>query len=279
MTSALAIVSAIRPETFDGAVGIPVAFFVGMVSFFSPCILPLVPGYLSYMSGVGTDELALGRRRGRVLVATLLFVLGFAVIFSAFGASASALGGFLYDHGIGVNRVAGAIVVALGLIFLSGLFVEPLQRASHRPGLAGKAAGVNLALVGFFLQERGMHTPSRAGIAGAFPLGAAFAVGWVPCVGPGLGAIYTIAAADATVARGALLLFVFSLGFGVWFVLGGLAFDKASHAFGVIKRHLRTVTAVGGAFLLTIGILLLTNQWNAVLAPLRRLINQWTPPV
>jgi cytochrome c-type biogenesis protein len=267
-------------ETFSGAAGVPVAFFVGLVSFFSPCILPLVPGYLSYMSGVSGDELASGARRGRVVLATLLFVLGFAIVFTSLGAGLSAVGGYLFDHFNGINKIAGVIVILMGLLFLSTLAVRPLQRLAEQgsPPVRRTSRGL-LKVIGVFMQERGIHAPSRAGLVGALPLGAAFGVGWVPCVGPGYGAILTIAGTEGDVGRGALLLFAFSLGFGVWFVLGGIGFDKAMRAFGVIKRHLRTMTAIGGAFLLAIGVLLVTNQWNEVLAPLRRLINQWTPPV
>jgi cytochrome c-type biogenesis protein len=280
MTGILAVAAAIGSKTFSGAAGVPVAFFVGMISFFSPCILPLVPGYLSYMSGVSGDELASGERRGRVLIATLLFVLGFALVFTALGAGLSAIGGYLFDHLDGINRIAGVVVILMGLLFLSSLAIRPLQRLAHEgsPAVRG-ASRVLLKGIGFFMQERGALAPSRAGLVGALPLGAAFGVGWVPCVGPGYGAILTIAGTEGDVGRGALLLFAFSLGFGVWFVLGGLGFDRAMRAFGVMKRHLRTMTAVGGAFLLTIGVLLVTNRWNEVLAPLRRLINRWTPPV
>lgn len=277
---AFAALAAISEKTFSGFLGVPVAFIVGMVSFFSPCVLPLVPGYLSYVSGVTGAELESGQRRGRLLSASLLFVLGFAVVFTAFGAAASALGGFLIENTSVISRIAGGIVILMGLIFLSGLAVQPLQRlAADGPGVVRNVSNGALKVVGVFMKERGIHVRSRAGLVGAPLVGGAFAVGWIPCVGPGLGAILGLAYSEAKVARGAFLLFVFSLGFGVWFVLGGLAFHKAARAFQLVRRHMRGLTAVGGVFLLTIGILLVTDQWNELLAPLRRLINVWAPPI
>lgn len=263
-----------------GAGGIPVAFLVGMVSFFSPCILPLVPGYLSYMSGVSGEDLATGAKRGRVLVATLLFVLGFAVVFSALGATASAFGGLLLDNFATVQRVAGAIVIVMGLAFLMTLFVVPLQRLAASPAGMPRALGRGgLAIARVLAAERGVHAKPRSGLLGAFPLGAAFAVSWTPCVGPGLATILAIASNEGSAGRGAVLLFSFSLGFGVWFVLAGIGFRKATGAFAAVRRHLRVLTAAGGALLLAIGVLMVTNRWNDVIAPIRRLVVNFAPPI
>lgn len=239
-----------------GPAGIPVAFLVGMASFFTPCILPLVPGYLSFMSGLSGETLEAGRGRRSVLLATGLFVLGFAVVFTMLGATASALGSFVYDNITWFNRIAGVIVIVMGIAFLLPGAIRVLE-TERRPLLAR------------------VHS----GTAGAFPLGVAFAVGWTPCVGPGLGTILTLAAAERSVSRGAILLFSFSLGFGVWFVLGGLAFRRATNALGWLRRRQRVLQVVGGGLLLGIGVLLVTDKWLEVMAPLRRLIVNYAPPI
>jgi cytochrome c-type biogenesis protein len=262
-----------------GPVGIPVAFVVGMVSFFSPCILPLLPGYLSFVSGVTGEELQTGEKRGRVVAGTALFVLGFAIIFTALGASTSAIGGFLLEHPTIVERVAGVFVIVMGIAFLLTVSTKRLIAVAEYGGARGAAARGGLALARVVGQERGLHGGRSAGVMGALPLGAAFAVGWIPCVGPGLATILTLAATEGSALRGAILLFSFSLGFGVWFVLGGLAFRRASRAIAAVRRHLGALTVTGGVFLLAIGILLVTNQWDYVLAPVRRWLVRFTPPI
>lgn len=263
-----------------GPAGIPVAFVVGMIGFLSPCCLPLLPGYISYMSGVGGEDLKAGAQRRRVLRATLLFVLGFAIIFTALGATASALGGFLLDRLSVINRVAGAFIIVMGLVFLSSLFARALTRLAGGDGsLVPRLARGGLRVVGVFMRERSLSARPAAGVKGALPLGMAFAVGWTPCVGPGLATILTVAGTEGSAGRGAVLLFSFSLGFGVWFILGGLAFRRALGAVKWVRRHVAVITAVGGLFMVTIGVLLVTNVWYTVLAPLRRLINNFAPPI
>jgi len=239
-----------------GVAGIPVAFLVGMVSFFTPCILPLVPGYLSYMSGLSGEALESAQGRRRVLSATLLFVLGFATVFTALGIGATAVGSFLLQNRVWFERIAGAIVIAMGLSFLL-------------PGV-----------MGFMEKEkRPFLSKAPSGLAGAFPLGLAFAVGWTPCVGPGLGTILTLAAAEKSPGMGAALLFSFSLGFGVWFIIAGLAIRRATRALKWFQRRANVLRVVGGTFLLTIGVLLITNQWLKIIAPLRRLVVNYTAPI
>lgn len=237
--------------------GVPVAFLVGMISFFTPCILPLVPGYLSYMSGLSGEELEAGAGRRRVLGGTLLFVLGFAVVFTLLGATASALGVYLNRNQLWIGRIGGAIVIAMGLSFLI-------------PGLFG-----------FLERERRPVVLSRVptGVAGAFPLGLAFAVGWTPCVGPGLATIINLAATESSALQGAILLFAFSLGFGVWFVLGGLAFRRSMSAIGWLRKRQGALQVVGGVFLIGIGVLLVTDQWSNVISPLRRWANRIPAPI
>jgi cytochrome c-type biogenesis protein len=255
MLASLAVVS---QETLKGPllgpVGFIVAFFIGTVSFFSPCILPLVPGYLSFVSELSGEDLAKGSRR-RVMVGTGLFVLGFATVFSALGATASTLGIFLNAHAWAVNRVAGAIVILMGIVYLVPSLIEFLER-----------------------ERRPFMRFAKPGVAGAFPLGVAFAAGWSPCVGPGLGVMYSLGS-TATVGRATLLLFFFSLGFGVWFILAALGMQRALGASSWLRTHARILQVVGGVFMLAIGILLVTNQWDVLIAPLRRLIVNFAPPV
>lgn len=264
----LLAVPAVNDALSSGLAGLPVAFVVGIISFFTPCVLPLVPGYLSFVSGLSGESLEAGEGRRRVLAGTLLFVLGFALVFTAFGASATAIGGFFNDnHGV-FERVAGAIVVVMGLAFLT-------------PALARLLGGRALPRPIRFLQmeRRPLLTKVRPGVAGAFPLGVAFAVGWTPCVGPGLGVILSLALNENSASRGAMLLLSFSLGFGVWFVLAALAIRRGTAAVTWMRRHQPVLELVGGVFLLAIGILLLTNKWLDVIAPLRRWTNTFSVPI
>ncbi|MGZ4142883.1 MAG: cytochrome c biogenesis CcdA family protein [Actinomycetota bacterium] len=240
-----------------GPVGFVVAFFVGTVSFFSPCVLPLLPGYLSFVSGLSSEEAErTAAARRRALAGIGLFVLGFATMFTALGAAASFVGDFLLRNLRDVNRVAGAVVIVMGLAFtVPGLL--PFLERERRP----------------FLSR------ARPGIAGAYPLGLAFAAGWTPCVGPGLGVMITLGATEGSVVRASLLLFFFSLGFGVWFLLAGLGLRRALTASTWMRARLRMLQAIGGMFMIAIGVLLVTDQWNNVIAPLQRLINRFAPPI
>jgi cytochrome c-type biogenesis protein len=228
------------------------------------------------MSGVSGEDLAQGRQRGRVLAATLLFVLGFAIIFTGLGVTASAVGAALVKHIVVLNRIAGAVVIVMGLIFLTTLAIKPLMRASDSSSpVAASLARGGLKVAAVFSMERSMTSTRapRAGVAGAVPLGMAFAVSWTPCVGPGLGAILTLAATQGNVGKGTFLLFAFSLGFGVWFIAAGLLFRKAMGAFGFIRKHMGGMVLVGGVLMITIGVLMVTNEWNNVLAPIRQFLN------
>ncbi|MEX2556933.1 MAG: cytochrome c biogenesis protein CcdA, partial [Actinomycetota bacterium] len=262
-----------------GSAGILVAFFVGVISFFTPCILPLLPGYLSYVSGVSGEVLDSGAQRKRVLAGTLLFMLGFAIIFTALGATASAVGGFLLDRFTIVERVAGVFVIAMGIAFLVTVFVPRLTAAAGSSGAGAALARGGLRIARVVGRERGIDARPKAGLIGAMPLGMAFAVGWVPCVGPGLATILTIAGTEGSALRGAVLLFSFSLGFGIWFILGGLAFRRATNAVVAIRRHLNALTLVGGVFMVAIGVMLVTNTWGELLAPIRRWVVRFTPPI
>ncbi|MCA1829946.1 MAG: cytochrome c biogenesis protein CcdA [Actinobacteria bacterium] len=172
------------------------------------------------------------------------------------GAAASAVGDVLLRHLAGFNRIAGVLIIVMGLIYLVPSLLPILER-ERRPFMASV----------------------KPGIAGAFPLGLAFAVGWSPCVGPGLGVMLNLGAQSGSVLRGAFLLFFFSLGFGVWFLLGALGMRRAFSASGWLRRHAMVLQVIGGGVMIGIGLLLVTNRWDNVLAPLRRLINRWSPPV
>ncbi len=217
---------------------IPVATAAGLVSFLSPCVLPLVPSYLSLMSGVGASELAVATKvdQRRLLRSTLLFVAGYSAVFVALGAAASAVGSFLFDHQIGLRRVSGVLIVVMGLA-LAGLV---------RPA--------------FFDRERRFHVSSAALGSYAPPvMGAAFAFGWSPCIGPVLGAILGLAAQSASLGRGVLLLLAYSAGLGVPFVASGLAFGRLTGAFSWVKRHFGVINLVSGLLLAAFGVLLLTG--------------------
>jgi cytochrome c-type biogenesis protein len=240
-----------------GPAGFIVAFFVGTVSFFSPCILPLLPGYLSFVSGLSGEEAERTRAaRRRALAGIGLFVLGFATMFTLLGVAASAVGDFLLRNLRDVNRVAGAVVIVMGIAFaIPGLL--PFLEKERRPFLSRV----------------------KPGIAGAYPLGLAFAAGWTPCVGPGLGVMLTLGATEGSVWRAGLLLFFFSMGFGVWFLLAGLGLRRALTASQWLRSKLRVVQTAGGVLMIAIGILLVADQWNNVIAPLQRLVNHFTPSI
>ena len=214
------------------------AFAVGFVSFVSPCVLPLVPGYLSAVSGVSLAELQQGEKRlSRVLLPALVFCLSFTVVFVALGMSATGLGSTLQDERGTLDKVAGAVIVALGVFFLLTPFVPRLNR-EWRPD----------ALI------------SRAGSGGPLIAGAAFAVAWTPCVGPTLGTILTAASVRDTVSEGAVLLLFYSAGLAVPFLLTAFAFTRATAAFRWLRDRYVIITAISGAVLIAMGVLLYTGE-------------------
>ncbi len=221
-------------------VGWLVAFGAGVLSFLSPCVAPLVPGYLSYISGVSMDDLA-ERRRGqtwRILLSCMLFVLGFSLVFVLLGASASLLGGFLEEYRRPLNRIAGGVRVLMGL-FIIGLL--------RLPALS---------------QERRFHPIGISfGRSGTVILGMAFAFGWTPCVGPILASILFYSSTAGTAGQGALLLLLYSLGLGVPFVLVGLGFSRGVGTLSWVKRHFRLINAISGSLLVAVGVLFLTERF------------------
>lgn len=230
-----------RPLLEGSPVGLLLAFGAGMLSFLSPCVLPLVPGYLSLMSGVSATALVDGDTshtdRRSLLQSTLLFVAGFTVVFVILGAGASSLGRTLREHQLGLNQIAGVLVIAMG-VFLAGLVSPTVLQ-----------------------QERRFHvSPSRLGRAAPPVMGLAFAFGWTPCIGPVLSVVLTMAAGQGTLGRGILLLLFYSLGLGVPFVAAGIAFGRLTAAFAWFKRHARALNLVSGVLLALFGVLLLTNR-------------------
>lgn len=213
----------------------PVAAAAGLVSFLSPCVLPLVPGYLSYVTGMSGADLA-AQRRSRLLLGVALFVLGFTVVFVSAGLAFGGFGALLQRHTTVLTRVLGAVTIVLGLAFMG--FVPGLQRTVKSSRLPD------------------------AGVAGAPLLGVLFGLGWTPCIGPTLGAVQAMAYSEASATRGALLSFAYCLGLGVPFLLTAVAYRRALGAFGVVKRHYQAVMRVGGGMLVAIGILLVTGAWT-----------------
>lgn len=217
------------------------AFGAGLISFVSPCVLPLVPPYLCFLAGVSLDELtgAEGEReaRGRVLAAALTFVAGFTLVFVALGATASAIGQLVTQHITTLSYVAGAIVIVMGLHFLG----------AFRIGLINREARI--------------HVERRpAGLVGAFVIGLAFAFGWTPCIGPVLAAILFVAGAEDTVTRGALLLGVYALGMGVPFLAAALFAGPFMHFMKRFRAHMGKVEKAMGALLVTTGVLFITGH-------------------
>ena len=230
-------------------VGIFAALAAGVVSFLSPCVLPLVPGYLSAVSGVSVGELDDAGWR-RVLGPSLLFVASFSAIFIALGLTATALGSFLLDHQQTLTKVAGALIVAMGVLFVSALFVPRLNREWHVEALL-----------------------ERAGRGGPIVAGAAFAIAWTPCIGPTLGAILTAASLTDSAGRGAFLLAVYSAGLAIPFLLTAVAFSRMTNAFAVVKRHYSAIVATGGAILIVMGVLIWTGELTQLNAEAQRWLN------
>ncbi|MFD8481336.1 cytochrome c biogenesis CcdA family protein [Kitasatospora sp. NPDC059673] len=256
MSAALAAAGVGYNETVgSGALllALPIALAAGLLSFFSPCVLPLVPGYLSYVTGFSAADLsdARGARRGRMLAGSLLFVLGFAVVFVSTGLLFGSFGQTLQEHKRVISIVMGSLTVLMGLAFM---------------GL----------LPGFTMRELRSHRRPAVGLAGAPLLGVVFGLGWTPCIGPTMGAIQSLAFNQASAGRGALLMAVYCLGLGVPFVLAALAFRKALGAFGWVKRHYQWVMRIGGGMLVAVGLALVTGAWDALVNQLQYLTQNFS---
>ncbi|MFE5712776.1 cytochrome c biogenesis CcdA family protein [Streptomyces sp. NPDC056501] len=222
---------------------VPLAVLGGLVSFFSPCVLPLVPGYLSYVTGVTGTDLA-ESRRGRMTAGALLFVLGFSAVFVSGGALFGYFGTYLQKYSDTLNIVLGVLMILMGVFFL-GLMPWFTQR------------------------EFRFHKKPVAGLVGAPILGALFGIGWAPCIGPTLASVNALALEQASAGRGAILAFAYCLGLGVPFVLAAVAFRKALGAFGWVKKHYAWVMRIGGGMMIVTGVLLLTGAWDDMVATMQ----------
>ncbi|MFE1440864.1 cytochrome c biogenesis CcdA family protein [Streptomyces sp. NPDC058739] len=217
---------------------LPLAVLGGLVSFFSPCVLPLVPGYLSYVTGVSGTDLA-EARRGRMVAGASLFVLGFTVVFVSGGALFGYFGYTLREHQQTLSKVLGVLMILMGVFFM-GLMPWLTQR------------------------EFRFHRRPATGLVGAPVLGALFGIGWTPCIGPTLASVQTLAMEQASAGRGAILTVAYCLGLGLPFVLAAVAFRKALGAFGWVKRHYVWVMRAGGTMMIVTGVLLLTGAWDSL---------------
>ncbi len=231
------------------ALAIPVALAAGLVSFFSPCVIPLLPGYLSYATGLSGADLE-DAGRSRLLAGSLLFVLGFASVFVALGTLSGALGAWLITWQREITLVLGVLTILLGLAF-AGL-VPWLQRDVR------------------------VHQVPAVGLGAAPLLGVLFGLGWTPCIGPTLAVILNLSINEGTAARGALLSAVYALGLGLPFIAAGLAYRRMLGAFGFVRRHQQWVTRVGGLMLVAVGVLLVTGWWAELVTWLQiRLISDF----
>ena len=222
------------------------AFAAGLISFLSPCVLPLVPPYLVYLTGatiehVQNDEEEQASRRA-VMIAALVFVLGFSTVFVALGASASYIGGFIRAWSAQFSILAGVVIIIMGLHFLG------------------------LTRIGLLMREGRLTTPKPVGLWGAYVMGLAFAFGWTPCIGPILAAILSVAASESTVTKGAGLLAIYSAGLGVPFLVAAFMVEQFSSVFARMKKHLATVERVMGVLLVLTGITFLTGgvSWVSI---------------
>jgi cytochrome c-type biogenesis protein len=226
---------------------LPLASFIaGLISFVTPCVLPLVPGYVSLISGAGVEEIKRGEARlmRSVLLNSVLFILGFTLVFMALGAVASTLGQIVQQHFDLLSKLAGLVIIVLGLHQTGLVPIKALYRDKRFHGVAGKTSATR-----------------------AFLVGLAFGFGWTPCVGPILTVILTFAASEATIAKGIALLALYSAGLAVPFVLTSLGIERFLRFYGKFRRHLRAVEVVSGALLIAVGILIFTRHFS--------LLNSW----
>ena len=239
---------------------IAISALAGLVSFLSPCCLPLVPGYLAYITGAaGADITPQGpvrRHRSTAVFGTALFVLGFAAVFTSYGALFGAVGWSLLTHQTVLTRVLGALTIVLGLAF----------------------AGVLSAVPGFSRTFRPSYRP-RVGLLGAPLLGVMFGIGWTPCIGPTLAAVLTLSTTSGTASRGAILTFAYSLGLGVPFLLAAFGISRVVVVFGFARRHAVFIMRSGGGMLVALGLLEVLGLWSQWLAHLQTSISGWQAPL
>ena len=226
---------------------VPVAVAAGLVSFFSPCVMPLLPGYLSYMTGLAVTDLD-GGKRGRLLAGSTLFVLGFSVVFVSFGVAFGSVGMHLSEHARALSIITGILVIILGFAFIGWI---PLMQREFR-----------------------IHAVPSVGVAVAPLLGVFFAIGWVPCIGPTLGVVLSMSMTPgASTGRGAFLTFAYCLGLGIPFILAALGFGRFMHTITWFKKHQRAVSLFGGGMMIVVGIMLVTGSWDSLVNEMR----SWFP--
>jgi cytochrome c-type biogenesis protein len=234
----------------DGtSLGLMIAFSAGLLSFLSPCVLPLIPSYVTFITGLSLEDVQKSRRAA--LTHSLLFVLGFTLIFVAFGATATALGQLLLAHRAWISRVGGVLIIVFGLYMLGAFNIS------------------------FFSRERRVHIADKpVGYLGTLLVGIAFGAGWTPCIGPILGSILTYAASSADLARGLWLLLAYSLGLAVPFLLAAVAVERFLDFFSRMKRHMLWVSRVSGVLMIIVGLLMITDYFTILASYLQKLTPQ-----
>jgi cytochrome c-type biogenesis protein len=234
-------------QIFSGVLvtAFPFAVIAGVISFLSPCVLPLVPGYLSFAAGFSVS-------RGKVLLGSFLFVLGFSAVFVSFGAVFGGLGNTLSAHEEFISRILGLVTIFLGFIFYGRFPFSPTIRPKMR---------------------------TTGGLLGAPLLGVLFGIGWTPCIGPALAAVQTLAFQESSAVRGAVLSFGYCLGLGLPFILSGLFMDKSAKLRSIIYRRGALISKIGGVFLIAIGVLEVLGLWSQLMNSMRSLISDFIPVV
>ena len=245
----------VRQTMYGSLLGaLPVAVLAGLASFFSPCVVPLVPGYLSYATGIGAADIVAGKASTRrMLLGTSLFVLGIVVVFVSTGAAFGGLGASLLVHQRLVSVIAGVLAIVMGLAF-SGLL--PI-----------------------FTRDVRTNWAPRAGLAFAPVLGLAFALGWTPCIGPALAVVLTLSVNEGSAVRGAILALAYSLGLGLPFVVLGVAFVRFAGALAWVRTHQRAVMRTGGILMMLVGLALVTGWWDSWMAVLREWASGFQAPI